>query len=133
MKNAFALVRPPGHHAEASRALGYCLFNNMALGAAFARDQFGLRRVLIVDWDVHHGNGTQHLFEADPQVLFFSTHQHPLFPGTGHYTEVGRGRGEGFTVNLPFPKGYGDAEYAAIFRRLLMPVAQAYMPELILV
>ncbi len=133
VKNAFALVRPPGHHAEASRALGYCLFNNTALGAAFARDQFGLRRILIVDWDVHHGNGTQHLFEADPGVLFFSTHQHPLFPGTGQYTEVGRGRGEGFTVNLPLAKGYGDAEYAAIYRSLLVPLAQAYMPELILV
>jgi acetoin utilization deacetylase AcuC-like enzyme len=133
VQNAFALVRPPGHHAEASRAMGYCLFNNVALGAAFAREAFGLERILIVDWDVHHGNGTQHLFEADPAVLFFSTHQYPLFPGTGQFTETGRGRGEGYTVNLPMPKGYGDAEYSAIFRRLLVPLAEAYAPELILV
>ncbi len=133
VQNAFALVRPPGHHAEASRALGYCLFNNVALGACFAREAFGLKRILIVDWDVHHGNGTQHLFEDDPGVLFFSTHQYPLFPGTGQFTETGRGRGEGYTVNLPLPKGYGDAEYAALFQRLLVPLAEAYAPELILV
>ena len=131
--NAFALVRPPGHHAEASRALGYCLFNNAALGAAFARSHYGIERILIVDWDVHHGNGTQHMFEDDPGVLFFSIHQYPLFPGTGQFTETGRGRGEGYTVNLPLPKGYGDAEYAAIFQRLLVPLAEAYAPELIIV
>ncbi|MFZ3048247.1 MAG: histone deacetylase, partial [Desulfatirhabdiaceae bacterium] len=98
LANAFALIRPPGHHAEFSRAMGYCLFNNVALAAAFALDHFNIRRILIVDWDVHHGNGTQHLFEADPRILFFSVHQSPLYPGTGSFTEVGRGPGEGYTI-----------------------------------
>lgn len=133
LKNAFALVRPPGHHAEKSRAMGFCLFNNAALGAMFARDILGLGRVLIVDWDVHHGNGTQHAFEHDPAVLFFSVHQHPFFPGTGLFTESGRGRGEGFTVNVPIPKGYGDGEYVALFENLLRPLVIEFAPELILV
>jgi acetoin utilization deacetylase AcuC-like enzyme len=131
--NAFVLARPPGHHAEKSRAMGFCLFNNIALGAMFARKSLGLSRVLIADWDVHHGNGTQHAFEQDPSVLFFSVHQYPLFPGTGVFTETGRGKGEGFTVNIPLPKGYGDAEYAALFENLLRPVALEFSPELILV
>ncbi len=130
---AFALTRPPGHHAEKSRAMGYCLFNNAALAAAFARRRLGLARVLIVDWDLHHGNGTQHLFENDDGVLYFSTHQGRIFPGTGLFTETGRGRGEGYTVNIPLPGGYGDAEYAALFERLLRPLATAYGPDLILV
>ena len=133
LTNAFALIRPPGHHAERSRAMGYCLFNNTALGAAYARHALGVERVLIVDWDVHHGNGTQHAFESDSQVLFFSVHQHPHFPGTGLFMESGRGQGEGFTVNLPLPKGYGDAEYAAIFENLLRPVALEFCPGLIIV
>jgi acetoin utilization deacetylase AcuC-like enzyme len=133
LANAFALVRPPGHHAEKSRAMGYCLLNNVALGAAFARRQLGLERVLIVDWDVHHGNGTQHAFEDDPDVLFFSMHQYPLFPGTGHYTETGRGRGEGFTVNLPLPRGCGDGEYTLLLETLLKPMARQFCPDLILV
>jgi acetoin utilization deacetylase AcuC-like enzyme len=133
LANAFALIRPPGHHAEFSRAMGYCLFNNVALAAAFALDHFNIRRILIVDWDVHHGNGTQHLFEADPRILFFSVHQSPLYPGTGSFTEVGRGPGEGYTINVPMPKGLGDAEYAAVFQHLLVPVAEAFFPELILV
>ncbi|MCP4105848.1 MAG: histone deacetylase [Desulfobacteraceae bacterium] len=133
LRNAFALVRPPGHHAEKSRAMGFCLFNNIALGAVYAREFLGLKRILIVDWDVHHGNGTQHSFENDPSVLFISAHQHPLFPGTGLFTEAGIGKGEGFTVNIPLSKGYADAEYAAIFEKLFRPVAMEFGPELILV
>jgi acetoin utilization deacetylase AcuC-like enzyme len=131
--NAFVLARPPGHHAEKSRAMGYCLFNNIALGARFARDELGLARVMIVDWDVHHGNGTQHLFEADPTVLFFSVHQHPLFPGSGLFTEIGIRSGEGYTCNIPLPKGCGEIEYAGILSRLLVPMAKEFHPELVLV
>ncbi len=133
LRNAFALVRPPGHHAEKSRAMGFCLFNNIALGAMFAREILGLSRVLIVDWDVHHGNGTQHSFENDPSVLFFSVHQSLNFPGTGLFTEAGIGKGEGFTVNVPLPKGYADAEFTALFEKLLRPIAMEFAPELILV
>lgn len=133
LANAFALVRPPGHHAEAARAMGYCLFNNVAIAAMFARRELNARRVLIVDWDVHHGNGTQHAFERDPSVLFFSSHQHPHFPGTGLFTETGLGPGEGYTVNLPLSKGYGDSEFAALYHRLLLPIALEFQPDLILV
>ncbi|WP_084503078.1 histone deacetylase family protein [Desulfatirhabdium butyrativorans] len=132
-RRSFALVRPPGHHAEFGRSMGYCVFSNTALAAEFAMRRFGLQRILIVDWDVHHGNGTQHLFEADPRVVFFSVHQSPLFPGTGHVTEVGRGRGEGYTVNVPLPKGCTDADYAMVFERILCPLAEACRPELILI
>ena len=133
LANAFALVRPPGHHAERSRGMGYCLFNNVALGAIFAREVLGLKRILIVDFDVHHGNGTQHFFEQDPSVLFFSTHQYPHFPGTGSFTETGLGRGEGYTVNIPLGKGYGDGEFIAIFEKLLRPIATEFEPDLIIV
>ena len=133
LKNALVLVRPPGHHAERSRAMGYCLFNNIALGAAYARQRLGLERVLIVDWDVHHGNGTQHFFERDPTVLFFSIHQYPHFPKTGFFTETGIGPGEGFTINIPLPRGYGDGEYAALMESILAPVAKAFSPDLVLV
>jgi len=131
--NAMALIRPPGHHAEKSRAMGYCLFNHVALGAIWAQKQLNLGRILIVDWDIHHGNGTQFAFERDPSVLFFSVHQARLFPGTGSFIETGSGPGEGYTINLPIPKGYGDAEYAAIFEQLLAPVAEQFAPDLILV
>ena len=131
--NAFVLARPPGHHAEKSRAMGFCLFNNVALGAAFARKALGLKRVLIVDWDVHHGNGVQHIFEQDPSVFYFSIHQYPLFPGTGVFTETGRGPGEGYTINIPLSRGYGDGEYLLFFDKILWPVAQMFKPELILV
>ena len=133
VENAFALVRPPGHHAEIGRAMGYCLVNNVAVGAMHARRRHGLKRILIVDWDVHHGNGTQHMFESDPGVLFCSTHQWPLFPGTGLFTEIGLGAGEGTTVNLPLPRGYGDGEHAAVFHEMIAPLARGYRPELILV
>jgi len=132
-RNAFVIARPPGHHAENSKAMGYCLFNNIAVGAAYAVEELGYRRVLIVDWDLHHGNGTQHIFEADDKILFFSIHQHPLFPGTGLFTDVGLGRGEGYTCNIPLSRGYGDAEYLFLFENALHPMAAEFKPELILV
>ena len=129
---ALAAVRPPGHHAEAGRAMGFCLFNNVAVAArALRRD--GVERVLILDWDVHHGNGTQHLFEDDPDVLYFSTHQFPFYPGTGDFGEAGRGPGVGATVNVPLPPGCGDAEYLGALRRVLAPVAASFRPEIFLV
>ncbi len=129
----FSLQRPPGHHAEKARAMGFCIFNNVALGALYARKFKQVKRVLIIDWDVHHGNGTQHSFELDPSVLFFSIHQFPHFPGTGLYTEIGKGKGEGFTINVPLGKGYGDAEYAYIIEHLLKPAALEFGPDLVLV
>lgn len=133
IENGAVFVRPPGHHAEQGRAMGYCIFNNVAVGAMYARKVIGLPRVLIVDFDVHHGNGTYHIFERDPTVLFFSTHQYPLFPGTGLFTETGSGSGEGYSVNVPLSKGYGEAEFTAIFMQLLKPVAREFKPDLILV
>ena len=133
VQNGFALVRPPGHHAERHRAMGFCLFNNVAVGAEYLRRRYGLRRILVVDWDLHHGNGTQHMFERDPGVLYVSTHQYPYYPGTGAIEEVGRGDGEGYTVNLAFPAGYGDAEYLDAFRRIVEPIAQQYAPDFVLI
>jgi len=133
LKNAFALVRPPGHHAERAQAKGFCLFNNVAVGARYAQESLGIGRILIVDWDLHHGNGTQHSFEEDPTILYFSTHQFPYYPGTGAYSEIGTGKGRGFTINVPLTIGYGDAEYLSLFHRILNPVAMEYKPELILV
>ena len=132
-RRAFALVRPPGHHAERDRAMGFCVFSNVALAAEHARVALGCARVLVVDWDVHHGNGTQHLFERRGDVLVFNTHQHPHYPGTGAAHEVGRDAGRGFTVNVPLPAGVGDAEYAAAFSQILVPIAEAFAPSLILV
>jgi len=131
--NGFAFVRPPGHHAERRRAMGFCLFNNVAVGAAYLRQRYGLRRILIVDWDLHHGNGTQHMFESDPSVLYVSTHQYPYYPGTGAIDEVGQGDGEGFTVNLPLPAGCGDAEYGEAFTRIIAPIAHQYAPDFVLI
>lgn len=133
LTHALVLARPPGHHAERTRAMGYCIFNNVAIGVRLARTSLGLARVLVVDWDLHHGNGTQHQFERDPSVFFFSSHQFPHYPGTGHFTEIGLGPGEGASMNVPLARGCGDAEFAAIYRRLLVPVATAFRPELILV
>ncbi len=132
-RGSFALVRPPGHHAEADHAMGFCLFNNVAVAAEHARQSLGCERVLVVDWDVHHGNGTQHIFEARRDVLVFNTHQFPFYPGTGALEENGRGEGEGFTVNVPLPKGLGDNDYGAVFREILVPIATQFRPDLILV
>ena len=125
----FAAVRPPGHHAEGDRAMGFCLFNNAAIAARAVQRRAGVERVLLVDWDVHHGNGTQHTFEADPSLLYVSTHQYPYYPGTGAAGEIGVGRGEGTTLNLPLPAGCGDAEYVGLFQRVLVPAARAFRPE----
>jgi len=131
--NGFAFVRPPGHHAEPERAMGFCLFNNVAVAAAHLRSVHGLERVAIVDWDVHHGNGTQDAFYGDPSVLFVSSHQYPFYPGTGAVNEVGRGEGEGFTLNLPFPAGYGDAQYVEAYLEIVEPVLRQFAPQFILV
>jgi acetoin utilization deacetylase AcuC-like enzyme len=133
LAHALVLARPPGHHAEQTRAMGYCIFNNVAVGARVAQTQLGIGRVLVVDWDLHHGNGTQHIFERDPSVFFFSSHQFPHYPGTGHFTEIGLGPGEGTCMNLPLRRGCGDAEFAALYSRLLIPAAMGFRPDLILV
>ncbi len=131
--NGFALIRPPGHHAEAYRAMGFCLFNNVALAAEYARRHSGLGRILIVDWDLHHGNGTQHSFWANDRVLYFSTHQYPYYPGTGAVGEVGGDPACGYTVNCPLSSGYQDEDYAQIFERILQPIGRQFKPDLILV
>jgi acetoin utilization deacetylase AcuC-like enzyme len=134
LDNGFALVRPPGHHAETDHAMGFCIFNNVAIGAEYAMRRFSLKRILIVDWDVHHGNGTQKSFYEDPRVLYFSVHRYGLFyPGTGAATEIGAGKGKGFNVNVPLSTGCGDGEYGNIFDRFLKPIALEYRPELVLV
>jgi len=131
--DAFALVRPPGHHAISDRAMGFCIFNNVAIAAKFALSKFNLNRVLIADFDVHHGNGTQDAFYPDPKVLYFSTHQYPFYPGTGWMDETGIGEGEGTTVNFPMSAGWGDEEYLRAFNEVLVPAARKFQPELILV
>jgi acetoin utilization deacetylase AcuC-like enzyme len=129
----FSAHRPPGHHAEPTRAMGFCLFNNVAVAARWALDGHGLQRVMILDWDVHHGNGTNDIFHADPRVLFVSIHQSPLYPGTGPAADVGSGAGTGFTVNLPVAPGAGDATWGSLVRRVAVPLARAYAPQLLLV
>ncbi len=133
VRNGFAMVRPPGHHAERDRAMGFCLFNNIAVGAAYLRQRHGLERVLVMDWDVHHGNGTQHSFYRDPGVLFLSTHRYPFYPGTGALDEVGSGEGVGYTVNIPLPGGFGDADYEAAFEAVVAPIAEEYAPQFVLI
>lgn len=130
---AFCAVRPPGHHAESNRAMGFCLFNNVAIAARYLQKQYGLSRVMIIDWDVHHGNGTQQIFEEDPTVFYFSVHQFPLYPGSGRADERGRGAGEGYTLNCPLPPGQGDEEYITVFERALRPAVAAFKPDFILV
>jgi len=130
---AAALVRPPGHHATASEGMGFCLFNNVAVAAAHALSRRKLEKVLIVDWDLHHGNGTESLFYASRRVLFFSCHESPAYPGTGWITDVGEGEGEGYTINVPMPSGSGDLDYHDAFKRVLLPAATAYRPDMILV
>jgi acetoin utilization deacetylase AcuC-like enzyme len=133
LRTGFAFVRPPGHHAERERAMGFCLFNNVAIGAAYLRARHGLERVMIVDWDVHHGNGTQNIFARDPGVLYISTHRYPFYPGTGAFDEVGARDGAGFTVNIPFPGGVGDADFVEAFRTVIEPIALQYEPQLVLI
>jgi acetoin utilization deacetylase AcuC-like enzyme len=130
--SAFALVRPPGHHAERAHAMGFCLLNNVAVAARALLEE-GLERIAILDWDVHHGNGTQHAFESERDVLFVSLHQFPLYPGTGAMSETGRGAGAGATVNLPLPAGCGDDEYGALFEGVVEPILAEFSPEMILV
>jgi acetoin utilization deacetylase AcuC-like enzyme len=132
-QNGFALVRPPGHHALRDRAMGFCLFNTMAIGAHHLKNAYGIKRIMIMDWDVHHGNGTQDSFYEDPSVLFISTHQFPYYPGTGAVTEVGLNAGEGYTLNIPLPAGCGDAEYMRVFNDVVVPTAKEFEPEWILV
>jgi acetoin utilization deacetylase AcuC-like enzyme len=132
-KRAFALVRPPGHHAEPATAMGFCFFNNIAIAASHAVAAHGCERVLVVDWDVHHGNGTQRAFFGRRDVLFWSSHRYPFYPGTGAAEELGAGAGEGYTLNLPLPGGTTDGDYVAFYRDLLVPVAEAYRPDLVLV
>lgn len=132
--SAFALVRPPGHHAEPGRARGFCLFNNVAVAAAYAQAELGCKRVLIIDWDAHHGNGTQDIFWADPDVLFFDIHRAaPFYPGSGTLEEVGAGLGEGATVNVPVPAGAGDMAYIKAFREILEPAADWFEPDMVIV
>ena len=131
--NAFAFVRPPGHHAKPDKAMGFCLYNNVAIAAAYAGRRYGLKRVLIVDFDLHHGNGTQKAFYTSPEVFYISTHQWPHYPGTGALEETGKDTGEGYTLNLPLPAGTGDYGYSELFRRIVVPVGSEYRPELVLV
>ena len=131
--NAFAIVRPPGHHALPQRAMGFCFFNNVAIAASWLVKVRGMRRVLILDWDVHHGNGTQEIFYESPEVLYMSTHQYPFYPGTGWLDQIGSGAGAGFTVNAPMPASFGDDEYLRIFDQLLLPIARQFKPEFVLI
>ncbi len=128
-----SLHRPPGHHAEGDRAMGFCLYDSIAVGARWATDHHGLERVLVLDWDVHHGNGTQAIFHEDPRVLFVSIHESPLYPGTGPASDVGSGPGKGSTVNVPVPGGSGDAVFTSIVEHLVVPLGRAWRPQLVLV
>ena len=133
VRNAFCAVRPPGHHALMDKAMGFCLFNNVALAARYIQKKHGLAKVLVVDWDVHHGNGTQAMTYADPTVLYFGIHQYPFYPGTGAAEEKGEGEGLGFTVNVPLPAGSGDAEYRKAFEEVLAPAARRFRPDFVLI
>ncbi len=134
VRNAYALLRPPGHHAMSNRAMGFCIFNNAVVAAHYARKAFGLERVMIVDWDVHHGNGTQDAFYAEPGVLFVSLHQHNWYPKlSGELEQVGSGAGAGYTVNIPLPAGTGDRGYRAAFEQLVIPIGLQYRPQLIII
>ena len=131
--NAFALVRPPGHHAEPNSGMGFCLFNNVAIAARYLQKEKGLERILIIDWDVHHGNGTQDAFYDDPSVLYISTHQSPLYPGTGAINEIGLGKGLGYTVNVPLLAGTGDMSYSYVMDEVITPISLEFNPDFVLV
>ncbi|HQP99253.1 MAG TPA: histone deacetylase [bacterium] len=132
-RNAFCAVRPPGHHATPTRGMGFCVFNNVAIAARYVQRQHGAERVLIVDWDVHHGNGTQETFYRDPTVLYFSTHQYPFYPGTGSAKESGEGPGEGTTVNVPLPAHTSEEEIIRVYRETLVPAAMQFKPDFVLI
>jgi acetoin utilization deacetylase AcuC-like enzyme len=132
-ENGLAAIRPPGHHATPSAGMGFCLLNNIAVAARFVQQQHGVERVLIADYDVHHGNGTQDVFYADPTVLYVSTHQFPLYPGSGRVEEIGEGAGTGYTINIPLLPGVGDQGYARVFEEVVIPAARRFAPEFILV
>jgi len=132
-RHAFSCARPPGHHACAERAMGFCLFNNVAIATRYAQSRYGVERVLIVDWDVHHGNGTEEIFARDPTVLFFSTHQYPFYPGTGAESYTGEGPGEGLTVNAPVMPGADIEDYRRVFSERLLPAATEFAPELVII
>ena len=131
--NAFCVVRPPGHHAGPARGMGFCLFNNIAIAARYAQRRYGIERVAIADWDVHHGNGTQDIFYTDPSVFFFSTHQYPWYPGTGAANEAGEGAGKGFTLNCPFPAGSGRKEIFGAFQEQFGTRMESFRPDLVLI
>lgn len=133
LRTCFSLGRPPGHHAEPDNAMGFCLFNNGAIAARAAMKEFGVSRILFLDWDVHHGNGTQGSFYDCPEVLFVSVHQSPAYPGTGYLHETGTGRGAGYNVNIPLPPGCGDDDYDAVFKEVIVPLVSVYRPEVVLV
>jgi acetoin utilization deacetylase AcuC-like enzyme len=133
INNGFVLARPPGHHAERELAMGFCLFNNVAILARYLQKQHGIEKILILDWDVHHGNGTQHSFEEDPSVLYISTHEYPYYPGTGAYTETGIGKGEGATLNCPMPAGVGAEDYEIAFKDKILPKIDDFKPEFIII
>ena len=133
VRSAFAFTRPPGHHAEPDKPMGFCLFNNVAIAARHARATLGMQRIAIVDFDVHHGNGTQNTFYHDPYVLYISTHQRPLYPGTGAATELGEGLGRGRTINIPLRGGHGDAEFDAIYGSVVARILERFRPDLIIV
>jgi len=133
INNGFALLRPPGHHAENSMAMGFCLFNNVAILARYLQRQHGIDKILIMDWDVHHGNGTQHIFDEDPSVLYVSIHQYPYYPGTGAYTETGINRGNGATLNCPLPAGSDNRDYENTFMEKVLPKVDQFQPEFVII
>jgi acetoin utilization deacetylase AcuC-like enzyme len=132
IERAFCAVRPPGHHAEADRAMGFCIFNNIAVGARYAQ-KIGYKKVFVIDFDVHHGNGTQHIFEDDDTVFYFSSHQYPHYPGTGRDSERGKGKGEGYTYNIPMNYGSGDKDYLSAYNNILPGLIKTFSPDIILV